>query len=362
MYLKKQTQKMEVGIISYYDFDQYIKPKNKLKIYQNWNRAWEEVFKQGKKHKINLNNYNSKKHKKYDKIIFVEIPRVKDLIKLLYANLFKKRIPTILIVNETFLGRARYMLRIPFLFNSVLINCEENIDKFMSYEAKAFSYPSVPSKEKIKSQKSIILNPKRKNKLVFISSFKIALSKHGSYKFRYRMTRDLIKYKKFFKLFGYGWDRVPLPFDIIGIAIIIRNKLLKNLVKNIMKINYKPLGTFPIAKSKEKTLGKYDFTLAIEPTVSKFNSICEKIFDPMISGSIPVYYGQKLSKNIPSNTYIKITRNTSSKEIVEKLKSLTKDQKQEYRKNIFNFLNSDNANKYRYNYYAEIIINAILKN
>ncbi len=360
MFENKTTRKIEVGIISYYNFDQYIKPDNKLKIYQNWNKAWKEVFRQSKKNKINLRQYNSKQHAKYDKIIFVEIPRLNDLIKVLYANIYKKRISTILIVNETFLGRARYMLRIPFLFNEILINCEENINKFMSYKTKNFSYPSVPSKEKIKSQKSIILNSKRKNKLVFISSFKIALSNHGSYKFRYKLVKDLLKYKNFFKLYGYGWDKVPLPFDIIGIAIILRNSFLKKLVKNIMKINYKPLGKFPVAKSKEKTLENYDFALAIEPTVSKFNSICEKIFDPMISGSIPVYYGQDLSKNIPSNAYIKIYEKTSGKEIVEKLQSLTEQQKKEYRKNIYKFLNSDEANKYRYSNYAKIIINMIL--
>ena len=61
-----------------------------------------------------------------------------------------------------------------------------------------------------------------------------------------------------------------------------------------MKFSFKPLGIFPIAKSKFETLGKYEFALSIEPTRSKFNSICEKIFDPMLSGAIPIYYGQKL--------------------------------------------------------------------
>ena len=228
---------MEVGIVSYFDFDQYIKPKNKLKLYENWNKAWKEVFNESKKNKINLTKYSSKKHSKYDKIIFVEIPRINDLLSVLNSNLFNKRISTILIVNETFLGRARYMLRIPFLFNKVLINCEENINHFMSYRIETFSYPSVPSREVIKTQRSKFFNSKRKNKLVFISSFKIALSKHGSYKFRYKLVKDLIKYKNFFNLFGYGWDRVPLPFDIIGIAIILRNSLLKKLVRKCLNLN-----------------------------------------------------------------------------------------------------------------------------
>ena len=85
------------------------------------------MFKLSKINNINLTKYNSKYHDKYEKIIFIEIPRVKDLIKILYFNFFKKRVSTILIVNETFLGRPRYMLRIPFLFNKVLINFNVNI-------------------------------------------------------------------------------------------------------------------------------------------------------------------------------------------------------------------------------------------
>ena len=182
---------MKVGIISFFDYDSYIKPNKKLKIYEGWNKAWEEVFKLSSKNNINLEKYNHNKHLYYEKLIFVEIPRIGELIQVLYSNLFKQRIYTILIVNETFLGRARYILRIPFLFDKVLINCEENISKFMSYKISTFSYPSIPSKLIIKANKSTILNSKRKNKLVFISSFKVALSRHGSYIFRYKLVRDL---------------------------------------------------------------------------------------------------------------------------------------------------------------------------
>ena len=44
------------------------------------------------------------------------------------------------------------MLRIPFLFDKVLINCEDNINKFMSYKISTFSYPSIPSKDIIKAK------------------------------------------------------------------------------------------------------------------------------------------------------------------------------------------------------------------
>ena len=105
----------------------------------------------------------------------------------------------------------------------------------------------------------------------------------------------------------------------------------------------------------------YDFTLAIEPTISKFNSICEKLFDPMISGSIPIYYGQCLSKNIPKNTYLKINNNTSADIILKKLKGITKKNRDKYRENIYKFLISKKADRYRYSSYANLIIQTLLK-
>ena len=119
---------MKVGIISYYKFNQYIKGNDKELIYENWNEVWKEVFRLCKKNKIILEKYNQNKHLDYDKIIFIEIPRITELVKVLYSNLFKRRINTILFINETFLARARYMLRIPFLFDNVLINCEDNLN------------------------------------------------------------------------------------------------------------------------------------------------------------------------------------------------------------------------------------------
>jgi len=352
---------MKVGIISYYKFDKYIKGNEKDLIYENWNEVWKEVFKLCDKNNIMLEKYNHNEHLGYEKIIFIEIPRITELIKVLYSNLFKRRIYTILLVNETFLGRARYMLRIPFLFDKVLINCEDNINQFMSYKISTFSYPSIPSRDIIKANKSTILNSERKDKLVFISSFKLALSHHGTYIFRYKLVRDLLVHKKFFRLYGFGWNQVPLPFDVIGIAIIIRIPFLKKLVKNIMGLYFKPLGNFPIAASKSKTLQKYDFALAIEPTISKFNSICEKIFDPMLSGTIPIYYGQKILRNIPKNTYIRINKKDSIDNIIKTLQNISEEEKSQYRENIFKFLNSKQADQYRSSTYSKLILNAILK-
>ena len=79
----------------------------------------------------------------------------------------------------------------------------------------------------------------------------------------------------------------------------------------------------------------------------------------MMSGSIPVYYGQKLSKEIPENTYIRIKKNSTAKEIITVLSAMSEQKKSEYRKNIYNFLNSNNANRFRYSTFANLIIKNI---
>ena len=82
----------------------------------------------------------------------------------------------------------------------------------------------------------------------------------------------------------------------------------------------------------------------------------------MLSGAIPIYYGQKNLRNIPKNTYIRINKKDSVNKIVQTLQNLSEKEKSEYRQNIFNFLNSKQADIYRSSTYAKLIVNAILKN
>ena len=90
---------MRVGVISYYGYDQYLKPNKKLKIYENWHKVWEEVFSLSKKNNIKLLNYKCRNHSSYDKLIFLEVPRINELLKVLFLNIFKKRISTILLID-----------------------------------------------------------------------------------------------------------------------------------------------------------------------------------------------------------------------------------------------------------------------
>ena len=64
---------MRVGIISYYDYDEFLKPNKKALILENWHKAWKVVFDLSEKNNIKITKYYSNNHSKYDKLIFLEI-------------------------------------------------------------------------------------------------------------------------------------------------------------------------------------------------------------------------------------------------------------------------------------------------
>ena len=175
------------------------------------------------------------------------------------------------------------------------------------------------------------------------------------------MIKGLTKYANKFSLYGFNWEKRQIPFDLIGIAIIKRIRFLEKLLKKIYSFYFAPLGKFTKAKNKLETLKKYQFSIVFEPTIGKFNSICEKIFDPMLSGTIPIYYGQPYLKDIPSNTYIRIEKTANPSDIIEIIKKTPIKKIKTYRNNIYKFLTSKSADKYRFQTYAKFIVSVLIK-
>ena len=114
-------------------------------------------------------------------------------------------------------------------------------------------------------------------------------------------------------------------------------------------------------RSKLNMINKYKFTLAIEPFIGEPKMVLEKIFDPMLAGSIPVYYGPE-GIDIPDNCYIRISNKTNINSLIKYLNSISEKDILVYRNNIYNFLKSDGANKFRYSYFAKQIIDILRKN
>ena len=88
------------------------------------NRRNIELGKELDKNKIEYENYKFSNHNKYDLIIQSNIPNLIILFKLKFKNLFKK-VPILLLLEETEIARNRNLLLIKGLFDEVCIYTEE---------------------------------------------------------------------------------------------------------------------------------------------------------------------------------------------------------------------------------------------
>ena len=320
-----------------------------------------ELHKENLLNGIILEKYNKKFHNQYDLIVFWEIPNLIELFKVTFRNLFK-RVKVFLIIEDTPIARSRNILLLPFLFNKIILNTEDKKFKFRHYETFTFCLPTLPSVEKIKELKSFILNSTRLNKINYIASNKSSINNKGTFIFRRKLVEDLnINQKKYFDLFGNGWHKRQIPMDLpLLMPLIARSKIIRSFIYFLINIRPSFIESKGTVRSKSNTLNNYDFTLAIDPYLGKPSIVLEKLFDPMLAGSIPIYCGPQLP-DIPRNCYLRINSNTTSNEIINIISQLSLEDKNQYRKNIYNFLISEKAEKYRYSFYAKFLTNIFKK-
>ena len=89
--------------------------------------------------------------------------------------------------------------------------------------------------------------------------------------------------------------------------------------------------------------------------------VLDKIFDPMLAGSIPVYYGPK-DIDIPDDVYIRINKGTKPNELIKYLQSKNEKELKKYRERIYKFLISEKSDKFRYSYFANQVLDFLQKN
>ena len=325
---------------------------------ENGNRFILELIKKGKEKKVFFEIYQKHMHKKYDLVIFMNEQKINVIIEFLFRNLFVKKVKLFYLADETPLARKRYSLLFPQIYNKILINsigCKK-LSKKNNYVI--YTRGQIPDKDEIIKNKHIILK-NRKSLLCYIGSNKLCISKKGTYVFRNNFLRLLSKYKNF-SLYGTDWGKSIIPIDFPFIAFIIRINFLKNFIKRIYDKRYPVIPNKGKVKSKLETMRKYKFALAIEPYIGEPKMVLEKIFDPMLVGSIPIYYGNKI-KEIPEDTYIRINDKTNTDELISFLESINEEELNNYRKRIFEFLISNKPTKFRLSNFANQIINIIDK-
>ena len=142
-------------------------------------------------------------------------------------------------------------------------------------------------------------------------------------------------------LYGFGWESRPLfPYWF-----------KKNDIAKVYKGS---------VEDKYETLSKYTFGFAYE-NCELPGYITDKIFDCFFVGTIPIYLGAPdVTEYIPKNCFIHMRDFKNYKELRRLLKSLSKEQIQEYKEQGRRFLESEQYKPFTKERFAEIFVEACL--
>jgi alpha(1,3/1,4) fucosyltransferase len=114
---------------------------------------------------------------------------------------------------------------------------------------------------------------------------------------------------------------------------------------------------------KKSVFQKYKFAVCYENVRDIPGYITEKIFDCFFSGCIPIYWGaNNITDFIPGNCFIDKRNFTEFQCLYDYIKNITKAEYFNYINNIEKFLNSEQANIFRTEYFAKTIIDNIYFN
>ena len=107
--------------------------------------------------------------------------------------------------------------------------------------------------------------------------------------------------------------------------------------------------------SKKETLLKYKFAICYENARDIPGYITEKIFDAMLSGSVPVYVGCKnITHEVPSECFINAKDFSSPDKLFAYIKNINKVDWELINSKIVTYINSEEfKNKYDAKFFAE---------
>jgi len=160
-------------------------------------------------------------------------------------------------------------------------------------------------------------------------------------------------YPKSFGLFGRGWDK-PSP------AFTFLEKLTRRVNRLKTQIyGYRPYPSYRGAiNTKFEAYGYAKFGICYENTKDLPNYITEKIFDCMIEGCVPVYWGaNNVLDFIPKACFIDRRDFANTADLHDFLVAIDGASYRQYQANIAQFLAGSQADTFR----AEVFVNRVVK-
>jgi hypothetical protein len=146
------------------------------------------------------------------------------------------------------------------------------------------------------------------------------------HKKRLKLITELAK-QDLIDLYGHGWD------DLSNLPKSTRS----HSQKIIEKIYQGPVA------NKLVVMSNYKFCLSIE-NIALNGYITEKIIDPIVSHSIPIYFGGgDIKSKVPEDVFIQGDSSKSTSELINKIFSMTSDEIDQIRLNGYRFLKNQGA-------------------
>lgn len=296
-------------------------------------------------HKINTIDMDDLK--KFDAVVFIEFPTLKNkyfrkLIKNKFKNLYLITLESPIIKPDNYnIENHKYFKKI-FTWNDDLIDNKK--------------YFKINYSHKIPVDLSFDSN-KKKKLCAIIASHKFKSHPWELYTERIKAIRWFEKnHPEDFDLYGIGWDRYYFHGNFLRINLLRLNRL-KFLAK-LLGPNYSSYKG-PI-KNKKETYKNYKFAICYENARDFSGYISEKIFDCFFGNCIPIYLGaSNIAKHIPTNTFIDKRKFKTYDELYKYIKNMPDRKYINYLDAIKNFIQSDKVYPFSAEYFTNILFKEI---
>jgi len=160
-----------------------------------------------------------------------------------------------------------------------------------------------------------------------------------------------------FDLYGVGWNAPARSYSFL-------NKLFYHFM--VRQLQHTSRVFFPSNKGciskKIEIYKKYRFAICYENVDGIPGYITEKIFDAMIAGCVPIYWGaSNILKYVDSGCFID-KKKYSIENLYKYLKSINKEEYTNYQEKIHGFLKSKKSYEFSADNFVSILSSEIIKN
>lgn len=160
-----------------------------------------------------------------------------------------------------------------------------------------------------------------------------------------------------FALYGMGWEKSTPAYNFWGKVQRSTSRLRTRLFGQIPFPSYKGE-----VKDKGEILRQSKFSYCYENSKNLSNYITEKIFDSLVNGCVPIYWGaDNVEEHIPENCFVDRRKFKNTSEVHEHLLSISEKEYKRYQDNIFQFLESNDATKFSSKYIASTIVKHVCR-